>query len=106
MVGFSQIEQFAGKIVQEYHPHRVVLFGSHARGAATEDSDVDLLIVLPFEGKSVQKSAEMRLKLRPSFAVDLLVKTPETIQQRLAMGDTFIEDILKNGKVIYEADHN
>lgn len=106
MVRFSQIEQFAGKLVHEYHPHQVVLFGSHARGLATEDSDVDLLVVLPFEGKSIQKSVEMRLKLRPPFAVDLLVKTPETIRQRLAMGDTFIEDIFKNGKVIYEADHN
>jgi len=106
MVRFSQIQEFAQKIGRAYHPQQVILFGSHAREAAGEDSDVDLLVVLPFEGKSIRKAVEMRLKLRPPFPVDLLVRTPETIRSRLEMGDFFIREIMEEGKVVYETDYN
>jgi predicted nucleotidyltransferase len=106
MVSFHQIEELARKIGAEYHPQRILLFGSYARGTAQEDSDVDMLVILPFEGRSAEKSVEMRLKLDTSLPIDLLVRTPQTIQQRLKMGDFFIEDILREGKVLYEAAHN
>ena len=70
---------------------------------ATADSDVDVLVVMPFEGRSVDKSVEIRLKTNPSFPLDLLVRTPETVRQRIAMGDNFLRDILRNGRVLYEA---
>ena len=57
----------------------------------------------PFEGRSVEQSVEMRLRLHPAFPVDLIVRTPETVRQRLEMGDTFMRDILRDGKVLYEA---
>jgi hypothetical protein len=57
---------------------------------------VDLLVILPFEGKAVAKSVEMRLKIKPPFPVDLLVRTPEKIHERLALGDPFIRSILEN----------
>ncbi len=66
---------------------------------------MDLLIVMPFEGRPVNQSVQMRLKLRPPFPVDLIVRTPESVQQRLEMGDTFMRDILREGKVLYEAHH-
>ena len=66
---------------------------------------MDLLIVMPFEGRPVEQSVQMRLKLRPPFPVDLIVRTPETVRQRLEMGDTFMRDILRDGKVLYEACH-
>ncbi len=47
----------------------------------------------------------MRMKLRPSFPLDLLVRTPSKIRERLAMGDDFIKEILEKGKVLYEAAH-
>ena len=104
MVTMSQIEDFGRRIGREFQPERVVLFGSHARGLASDDSDVDLLVVLPFEGKSVYQSVAMRLRLRPAFPVDLIVRTPQTVRQRLEMGDDFIREILEEGKVLYEAD--
>ena len=61
-------------------------------------------MILPFEGKSVAKSVEMRLEVRPPFPVDLLVRTPEKVRERLALGDPFIRSILEEGKVLYEAD--
>lgn len=99
------IRDFSRRIAAEFGPERIVLFGSYASGKPTPDSDVDLFIVMPFEGKPVNKSVEMRLKLRPSFPVDLIVRTPEAVQQRLDMGDTFVQDILRDGKVLYEAHH-
>lgn len=105
MVTMRNIREFSRRIAKEYRPERIVLFGSYAQGKPTEDSDVDLLIVMPFEGKSVRKSVEIRLKLRPPFPVDLIVRTPEAVRERLALGDAFIRDVLDTGKVMYEADN-
>ena len=103
MPTIEQIEDFGRRIGKEFCPRQVVLFGSHARGAATADSDVDVLVVMPFKGRSVDKSVEIRLKTNPSFPLDLLVRTPEVVRQRIEMGDYFLRDILRDGKVLYEA---
>lgn len=104
MVAMSQIEEFGQRIGREFGAERVILFGSYARGAVTEDSDVDLLVICPFEGRGVDKSVEIRMKLRPGFPVDLLVRTGEKVRERIEMGDDFIREILEEGKVLYEAD--
>ncbi|MBN2020138.1 MAG: nucleotidyltransferase domain-containing protein [Sedimentisphaerales bacterium] len=105
MVAMNEIERFGRRIGEEFGAEKVILFGSYAEGTAKQDSDVDLLIVTAFKGRSVDKSVQIRLKLRPKFPVDLLVRTPEKIRQRLAIGDQFIKDILREGKVLYEADN-
>ena len=105
MVTMRQIEDVSGRIAAEFEPERILLFGSYAWGAPSPDSDVDLLVILPFEGKAVAKSVEMRLKIKPPFPVDLLVRTPEKIHERLALGDPFIRSILDKGKVLYEANY-
>jgi predicted nucleotidyltransferase len=105
MITMRQIEDVSGRIAAEFEPERILLFGSYAWGAPSPDSDVDLLVILPFEGKAVAKSVEMRLKIKPPFPVDLLVRTPEKIRERLALGDPFIRSILEKGKVLYEANY-
>ncbi|MDO8589427.1 MAG: nucleotidyltransferase domain-containing protein [Armatimonadota bacterium] len=105
MVSMQKIRELSRRIAEEFRPQQIVLFGSYAAGSPTPDSDVDILVVMPFEGKSVNKSVEMRLKLRPSFPLDLLVRTPKSVRERLDLGDTFLRDILETGKVLYEADH-
>ena len=67
MVSMDEIKELGQRVAREFHPDLIVLFGSYARGSATEDSDVDLLIVLPFEGKAVNQSVEIRMRLRPHF---------------------------------------
>jgi predicted nucleotidyltransferase len=104
MVSMNQIEDLAQRIGHEFDARRVVLFGSHAQGTATEDSDVDLLVILPFEGRSVNQSVQIRMRLRPRFPVDLVVRTPEMVRRRLEMGDDFMRQILEEGRVLYEAD--
>ena len=104
MVAMKDIRNFSRRVARQFRPRRIILFGSYAEGQATPDSDVDLLVVLPHRGKAVEKSVEIRLATRPSFPMDLLVRTPQEVRKRLAMGDTFIRDILEKGKVLYEAD--
>ena len=106
MITMGQIEAVGKQIGQEFHPQRVLLFGSYADGTATEDSDVDLLVIMSFEGKSVDKSVEVRLKISVPFPMDLLVRTPQSVRRRVAMGDSFMQDILHSGKVLYEAGHH
>lgn len=104
MVAISQIKEFGRQIGEQFGAERVILFGSYAQGKVTADSDVDLLVIGSFKGRSVDKSVEIRMKLRPQFPVDILIRTPEKVQQRIKMGDCFMQEILEKGKVLYEAD--
>jgi predicted nucleotidyltransferase len=103
MVEMSEIEALSQQIVEKFHPERIILFGSYAYGEPTPDSDVDLLVVMPFEGHSPRQAAEIRFQVRPQFPLDLLVRTPELLRQRLEMGDFFMKEIVDEGKVLYEA---
>ena len=103
MVAMSQIKEFCQRIGREFGAERVILFGSYAHGAVTEHSDVDLLVIGPYDGKRVDRSVQIRMKLRPSFPVDLLVRTAEAVQKRIQMGDDFMREIVEEGKVLYEA---
>lgn len=103
MVQMNEIRNLSRAIAREFHPRRIVLFGSYAWGKPTRDSDVDLFVVLPHRGRAADKSVEIRLKLRPQFPLDLIVRTPQSVARRLGMGDSFVRNILQRGKVLYEA---
>ena len=105
MVDRAQIRKFSEAVAREFRPEKIILFGSHAYGTPTEDSDVDLLIIMPFDRKQGRKSLEIRRRVPASFPLDLIVRTPEFIAQRLAWGDCFTQEILAKGKVLYEAAH-
>ena len=103
MVALAEIQEFSRQIGEKFHAQKVILFGSYAKGSVTSDSDVDLLVIGPFKGRSVDKSVEIKMKLRPQFPVDILIRTPEKVRQRMQMGDCFMWEILERGKVLYEA---
>jgi uncharacterized protein len=105
MIALSQIEAFSEQIVAKFQPEKIILFGSYAYGQPDEDSDVDLLVILPFEEMPVQKAISIRQQMNYPFSLDLMARTPTQIQQRLEMGDFFIQDIITRGKVLYEADY-
>lgn len=105
MISYNQIQAFSQQIAAQFHPEQIILFGSYAYGQPTEDSDVDLLVILTFEGMPVYKAIEIRRRLKPTFPLDLITRTSKQIQQRLDMGDFFIQDILQKGHVLYEANH-
>jgi len=99
----QDIMKVVEQIAREFRPQRVILFGSHAYGAPTPDSDVDLLVVMPVEGKEVYKAAEIRKSIDHPFPMDLLVRTPQNLQWRLEQGDFFLREIVEKGQVLYEA---
>lgn len=105
MVKTKEILEFSERIIREFHPERIILFGSYAHGNSSVDSDVDLLVIMPFKGKGCYKSVEILDKIKPRIPVDLLVRTPEQVRQRLAWNDFFMREIIEKGKVLYEADH-
>ncbi len=103
MTDLKEIKNFALKIAVDFKPEKIILFGSYAEGRATEDSDVDLLVVMPFKGRAVQQAVKIRQAMDSPFPLDVLVRSPEQLKTRLKSGDSFLKDVLNRGKVVYEA---
>ncbi|MCX7047285.1 MAG: nucleotidyltransferase domain-containing protein [Candidatus Sumerlaeota bacterium] len=103
MVHHNTIRAYARRIAREFKPRAIVLFGSYAYGRPTEDSDVDLLVVMPHKGRSVKQALDIRLRLRAPFPLDLLVRSPRTLKERMEMGDCFVREIMEKGRILYEA---
>jgi len=98
----EEIEEFVNEVVEKFDPHRVVLFGSYANGEELPDSDVDLLVIMDFEGRPQTQALEIRREIERNFPLDLIVRKPSEIDYRLREGDYFFKDIMENGKVLYE----
>jgi uncharacterized protein len=101
MVELEDIQKLTERIARAYRPERIILFGSYAYGSPGEESDVDLLVVLPFQGKGSRKAAEILTQVRPSFPVDIIVRTPAQVQQRIAQNDFFMREIVEKGRVLF-----
>lgn len=96
------ISSITNKIVEHFRPERIILFGSVAKGTGTKDSDIDLLVIMNSRQRPARRSMEISKVCRPKFvSMDILVRTPEEIKKRLAIGDYFIKEILEKGKVLY-----
>lgn len=102
VVTMGQIQEVADRIAREFRPDRIILFGSHARGNPAPDSDLDLLVILRFEGKPFWKSLEIANRVDPPFATDLLARLPDDTARRYAQGDPLIREALDEGKTLYE----
>lgn len=103
MIEMNKIMELSLAIANKFKPKKIILFGSYAYGNPTEDSDVDMLVVLSSEGNNLRRTWEILSQTQPRFAVDLLVRTPSQIEQRLAWNDLFLMEIIEKGKVIYES---
>jgi predicted nucleotidyltransferase len=103
MTVLKSIAELADRIIREFHPERIILFASSAVGAATEDSDVDLLVIMPPEGSGLRKAAEIMNKISPRIPVDLIVRDPEDVRRRLKANDFFLREVFEKGRVLYES---
>lgn len=103
MVAMNDILEFSGQVAREFDPQRIILFGSHAYSTPNSDSDVDLMVILPFEGRPLDKTLEILNRVPYRFPLDLIVKTPDEVRRRLDMHDWFMHDVVEKGKVLYEA---
>jgi predicted nucleotidyltransferase len=98
----TEIQQMVRRIVSGFHPERIILFGSHARGEAGADSDVDLLVVMPFLGSKLEKQIEIRLALRGiSVPKDIVVTSPEEFRWRQEIPGTIERPAAREGKILY-----
>ncbi len=98
----KQIDAVVQKIVQEFHPEKVILFGSYAYGKPNVDSDVDLLIVAESTERPAQRATRAyRVVHGKTFPMDIIVRTPDELARRLASGDPFIREIVERGRVLY-----
>lgn len=97
------IQEVARRIAVQFHPRRIILFGSHAYGTPRPESDLDLLIVMDTDLRESEQALRIRQHLKPMFSIDLLVYTPSRLRQRLAWGDSFLREITERGIILYES---
>ncbi len=96
------IEAMVQRLVERFAPDQIILFGSHPRGTATSESDVDLLVVLPISGSKRAKQLEMRQALHDIHVPkDIIAATPEEVMRRGNVSGTVIYPALREGKVLY-----
>ena len=105
LVSRKLVQSYCDAVVRAFRPEKIILFGSHAYGKPTADSDVDLLVIMPFRGSEVAKAAQIRSRFDTPFPMDLLVRKPEFIASRLRERDMFVEEVMTQGRVMYENQH-
>ena len=98
----KDIQRMVNRIVREFQPERVILFGSHARGEGEPDSDVDLLVVIPVEGSKREKAIEIGVALHDvRVPKDIIVTTPEEFEWRKEIAGTIERPAAMEGKTLY-----
>lgn len=96
------IQQMVERLVERFDPDEIILFGSRARGTASPESDVDLLVIASFQGSKRAKQLEMRLALHDiPVPKDIILVTPEEVSRRRDIVGTIIRPALREGKVLY-----
>ena len=105
MITRADIQATCDDIVREFDPLQVILFGSYAYGTPTEDSDVDLLVVMEIpESETTCQASEIWQRIPYRFSMDLLVRSPKEIAYRVSHNDWFLREILERGDVLYESE--
>jgi len=97
------IRRYARAIAEEFRPEKIILFGSYAYGTPNEDSDVDLLVIMPTRNQ-LDQAVRIEYRLTAPFPLDLIVRKPEQLRWRLAEKESFTTIIMSQGKVLYEED--
>lgn len=104
LVPMAAIRKYARQIAEQFKPDKIILFGSYAYGTPNEDSDVDLLVIMPTWSQH-SKEIQILRKLEPRFSLDLIVRTPSNLGWRLEERESFHTEIVSRGKVLYEKDN-
>jgi len=103
----ESVQAMVDYIAHDFHPVKVILFGSHARGDARPGSDIDLLVVLPEVDNKRKAAVEIRRALAGfPEGKDIIVTTQEEIVRRGNLVGTVLRSALREGKVIYERDRS
>jgi predicted nucleotidyltransferase len=95
------IRQFARAVAERFHPDKIILFGSHAYGVPSDDSDVDILVVMRTRNQ-IDQAVAIRRAIPVGFPMDLIIRTPTNLGWRLREGESFHSEIVRKGTVLYE----
>lgn len=99
-VAKTEIRQFARQVAKQFHPQKIMLFGSYAYGKPTEDSDVDILVVMSFKRRNPEKATEIWMATKPKFPIDIMVRKPAELEQRLKLGDFFFRESTERYSIV------
>jgi len=98
-----EIKKLTEQIVRRFKPRKIILFGSHASGKPAKDSDIDFLVIMDTRKNTLDAAGEVRCAIHHTAPIDIIVRTPKQIRQRLKWGDSFVKEIMSKGKVLYES---
>ena len=99
----AAIEAMVQRIVEKFDPLKIILFGSYARGVATSDSDVDLLVVMPIAGSKRRQATDIDMALADRrLPLDLIVITPEEFAAYKDVVGHIVYPAVREGKVLHE----
>jgi predicted nucleotidyltransferase len=102
-VAAEAIEIAVERLVRQFDPLRIILFGSYARGEEGPDSDIDLLVVVPRVEDKRKTTVDMRRALRDlPVAKNVIPTDPDEIRRRGELVGTVLRPALREGKVLYE----
>jgi uncharacterized protein len=99
----EDIRRVTQQVIEQFHPQKVILFGSYAYGEPTMDSDVDLLVVMETEEPLLQTAAKIAASIDHPFPIDILVRTPRELEAAILRHGIFATEIATKGIVLYEA---
>jgi predicted nucleotidyltransferase len=99
----KDIQKVAQQIVEQFHPQKVILFGSYANGTPTENSDVDLLVLMETKEQPLHTAARIAAAIDHPFASDIVVRRPLELAASLARQGGFATEVMTTGIVLYEA---
>ena len=91
------------RIVDDFAPQQIVVFGSCARGDGQADSDIDMLVVMPMDGTKRDVQVAMRMALREfDVPVDLILASPQEIEQKRDVNGLIYRTAYREGRIAYE----
>ena len=100
----TDVDSAVERIVEQFHPAKVILFGSYARGWAGPDSDADLLVVMEVKGSKRRQAVEIDLALSDrTFPLDLIVVTPEEFERYRDVVGHILYPAVREGRTVYDA---
>ena len=97
------IRRFVRQVAEKFQPDKIILFGSYAYGTPHEDSDVDILVIMPARNQ-LDMAVRISLTIDPPFPLDIIVRTPKNMKWRLEERESFLTEVMSKGKVLYEKD--
>ncbi len=98
----EELDRIVEVIKARYLPEKIVLFGSLAGGEVHEWSDIDLLVVKETDKRPIERNIELFKLIQPKMGIDLFIYTPEEYEYLLKEKFSFLLNILKTGKTVYE----